>query len=86
MTTGCLVSNPLPLISSKKGGSELIELRWVNLESFIQSEVRKRKISIVYKCIWASQAVLLVKNPPANKGDNNNNNKDSVARILMQET
>ena len=33
MTTGCLVSNPLPLMSSsKKGGSESIELRLVNLE------------------------------------------------------
>ena len=85
MTTGCLVSNPLTP-PSKKGGSEPIELRWVNLEPFTQNEVRKRKINIAYKRIWASQVVLLVKDPPANKGDNNNNNKDSVARILMQET
>ena len=39
------------------------------MESVIQSEVRKRKINAVYKCIWASQVVLGVKNPPANAGD-----------------
>ena len=39
------------------------------MESVIQSEVRKRKINTVYKCIWASQVVLGVKNPPANAGD-----------------
>ena len=32
----------------KKNTYELVELKWKNLETFIQSEVRKRKTNIAY--------------------------------------
>ena len=32
----------------KRNALETVLLRWMNLESIIQSEVRKRKINIVY--------------------------------------
>ena len=32
----------------KRNAFETVLLRWMNLESIIQSEVRKRKINIVY--------------------------------------
>ena len=39
---------------------------WMNLETIIQSEVRKTNTPCIK---WASQVVLVVKNLPANAGD-----------------
>ena len=36
------------ILAIKKNEFESVLLRWVNLESVIQSEVRKRKANIVY--------------------------------------
>ena len=38
------------LLSHKRNAFETVLMRWMNLESIMQSEVRKRKINIVY--IW----------------------------------
>ena len=36
----------------KRDTFESVLMRWMNLESIIQSEVRKRKINIIYQCIY----------------------------------
>ena len=36
------------LLSHKKNAFESVLMRWMNLEPIIQSEVRKRKINIIY--------------------------------------
>ena len=38
------------LLSHKRNAFETVLMRWMNLESIMQSRVRKRKINIVY--IW----------------------------------
>ena len=40
----------------KKNEFESVLVRWVNLESVIQSEVRKRKANIVSECICVEYA------------------------------
>ena len=40
------------LLSHKKGKFESTELRWTNLEPVTQSEVRKRRRSVAYECMY----------------------------------
>ena len=45
----------------KRDTFESVLMRWMNLESIIQSEVRKRKINIIYQCIYMKFRKMVLK-------------------------
>ena len=46
----------------KRNTYEPILMRWMILEPIIQSEVRKKKINIVYKCIYMASRKMVPNN------------------------
>ena len=48
------------LLSHKKNTFESVLMRWMNLEPIIQSEVRKRKINIVFQLIYTESRKMIM--------------------------
>ena len=46
----------------KRNVFESVLMRWMNLEPIIQSEVRKRKINIVFQLIYTESRKMIMKN------------------------
>ena len=46
----------------KSNAFESVLMRWMNLEPIIQSEVRERKINIIFQCIYMESRKMVLKN------------------------